>query len=113
MKNAECRHEVMLGERSPIERSEKVESLALRLSSEPENADLWMEYGLALSEQFLFREAVEAYSKAIALEPFCGIYYRHRGHRHISCREYEEAAADFTVLSQNIHTLLALNYCEC
>ena len=47
-------------------------------------------------------EAVESYSKAIAIDPFNGILYRHRGHRHISCREYEQAAADFVVASRLI-----------
>ena len=102
MTKAECRHEIAREERSPIERSEKAQEIAARLANDKYNADLWMEYGLALSEQALFREAVEAYSKAITINPFNGIYYRHRGHRHISCRQYEEAAADFTLASRLI-----------
>ena len=50
----------------------------------------------------IMREAVEAYSRAIELDPFKGILYRHRGHRHISCWEFEEAAADFVMASRLI-----------
>lgn len=89
-------------ERSKIERSEKVKAVEKRLSAERHCADLWMDYGLALSEQFLYREATEAYSMAIAHDPFKGIYYRHRGHRYISCREYEKAAADFVTATRMI-----------
>lgn len=102
MKKAECRYEIANPERSQIERSDKVKEAYAKVQAQPMCGDLWMEYGLALSEQFLFREAVEAYSKAIALDPFRGIYYRHRGHRLISCREYPQAAADFTIASRLI-----------
>ena len=88
--------------RSDEIRSERVKAIEAQLKQNPKSAELLMELGLALSEQKLFREAVEAYSKAIALEPFCGILYRHRGHRHISCWEYEEAVADFVVASRLI-----------
>ena len=48
------------------------------------------------------RGAVNALSRAIALEPQCGIYYRWRGHRHLNCGDIEDACADFTIASRLI-----------
>lgn len=72
------------------------------LRGNEENGDLWMELGLAYAKQYMMRDAVEAYSRAIACDPFKGIYYRHRGHRFISCWQFKEAAADFTMASRLI-----------
>ncbi len=88
--------------RSAVELSDDVKAIDAKLKKTPECADLWMERGLALSAMGLYREAVEAYSKAISLEPFCGIYYRHRAHRHLSCWEFEHARADFVLASRII-----------
>ena len=50
--------------RSALPLSEEVQELNARLAADPGNAELWMQKGLALSKQMLFREAVEAYSMA-------------------------------------------------
>ena len=73
-----------------------------KLKKDPANAFLWMERGLALAEQQLMREAVEAFSKAISLDPFQGIFYRHRAHRYLSCWRFQDACADFTLASRII-----------
>jgi tetratricopeptide (TPR) repeat protein len=57
---------------------------------------------LALGKQCLFREETEALSRAVSLEPFRGILYRHRGHRFLSCWRFEDACADFTMASRLI-----------
>ncbi len=88
--------------RTQLELPEKVQKIDESLQKDPNDAKLWMERGLALSEVSLMREAVEAYSRAIALEPFCGILYRHRGHRHLSCYEFVEASADFEMAARLI-----------
>ena len=87
-------HQVANPERTEIELSEKVREIDKKLIENPDDAMLWMERGVALSEMFLMREAVEAFSKTISLEPFCGMAYRHRAHRHLSCWEIQEACAD-------------------
>ncbi len=69
---------------------------------EPENAKLWFERAGILASMGNMREAIEALSRAIAIDPFCGIYYRWRGHRHLNCGDVEEAAADFMVASHLI-----------
>lgn len=81
---------------------DEVTEIDAKLALDPDNADLWMERGLALGKQCLFREETESLSRAIALEPFCGIYYRHRGHRFLSCWRFEDACADFTIASRLI-----------
>lgn len=65
-----------------------------RLVGDPYNIDLFMVLGRELSRAGLFREAVEVYSRAIALDPSNYLLFRHRGHRYISTMRYPEAVAD-------------------
>lgn len=95
-------YQVRSPERTQVELSAEVKEIDEKIAADPKNGDLWMERGLALAKQRLMREAVEAYSKAISLDPFKGIYYRHRAHRHLSCWEFQEACADFEVASRLI-----------
>jgi tetratricopeptide (TPR) repeat protein len=94
--------EVTTWERCDAPLSDEVLAIDEKLKADPRNADLWMERGLALGRQNLFREETEALSKAIALAPFKGIYYRHRGHRFLSCYRFEDACADFTMATRLI-----------
>ena len=59
------------------------------------DAQYFMGKGLVLARKWYFKEAITAFSKGLALEPFNALLYRHRGHRYISIRQFEEAAADF------------------
>lgn len=101
-KQAAKEHQVADPVRTPGPYPQAVAEIDEKLAADPKNAKLWMERGLALSTGCFMREAVEAYSRAIELEPFNGLLYRHRGHRHVSCWEFEEAAADFVVASRLI-----------
>jgi len=67
---------------------------------EPENAKLWFEKAKVLGSSGYMREAIEALSRAIAIDPFCGIYYRWRGHRHLNCGDVADACADFSTASR-------------
>lgn len=69
---------------------------------EPENAKLWFNRATILGSMGYMREAIEALSRAIALDPKCGIFYRWRGHRHLNCGDIPDAAADFTIASHLI-----------
>lgn len=89
-------------ERTQAALSDAVLAVDEKLAADRENADLWMERGLRLADQQLMREAVEAFSKAIAINPFKGIYYRHRAHRYLSCWRFQDACADFTLASRMI-----------
>ena len=102
LKLAPKEHQVADPIRTPGPYPDAVAEIDEKLKADPKNADLWMQRGLALASGFYMREAVEAHPRALELDPFKGILYRHRGHRHISCWEFEEAAADFVIASRLI-----------
>lgn len=52
-------------------------------------------YGRRLAYLSRYQEAMEVFSKGIALHPSAPELYRHRGHRFISTRQLEKAKADF------------------
>ena len=95
-------YEVASRKRSDLEYSEAVREAMDKLEKNPNDGDLWMAKGLALAKQSLYREASECYSRAITIDPFKGIYYRHRGHRFLSCYRFEDACADFTLAGRLI-----------
>ncbi len=95
-------YEVSSWERVKFEPNEKVKEAEKKLAADPENPDLWMEKGLALADDKLYREAEECYAHALALDPFNGILYRHRGHRMLSQFRFEDACADFVMASRMI-----------
>lgn len=88
--------------RARFELCDGVKEVDALLEQNPEDAKLWFRRAQALSEQALMREAVEALSRAIALDPLCGYYYRWRGHRHLNCGDIQDAMADFTLSTRLI-----------
>ena len=60
----------------------------------PTNADSIIWYGRRLAYLGRMREAIDVYSRGIALYPRNAWLYRHRGHRYISVRDLDHAAAD-------------------
>ena len=69
----------------------------------PTNVDSIVWFGRRLAYLGRIREAIEVYSRGIALHPDNPWLYRHRGHRYISVRELDRAAADLeraTALTQ-------------
>lgn len=60
----------------------------------PTNADSIVWYARRLGYLGRIREAIDVYSRGIALYPDNPWMYRHRGHRYISVRELDRAAAD-------------------
>jgi tetratricopeptide (TPR) repeat protein len=53
---------------------------------------IWL--GRRLAYLWRYRDAIEIYSKGIALHPKYAKLYRHRGHRYITVREFDKAIAD-------------------
>jgi len=65
------------------------------VTADSTNAELLMQLGIAQSGFWQFREAIESFSRAIALAPNNAMLYRWRGHRYLSVRELDRALADF------------------
>ena len=61
----------------------------------PTNVDSIIWFGRRLGYLGRIREAIDIYSKGIALHPDNPWLYRHRGHRYITVRELDRAIADF------------------
>lgn len=70
------------------------------LAQDGSDPQQWFDYGVTLAAEGHFRQAVRAFSRAIAREPFCGRYHLARGHRHLSCWEFDEGTADLTMASR-------------
>ena len=61
----------------------------------PSDADSTIWYGRRLGYLGRIREAIDVYSRGIAIHPDNPWLYRHRGHRYITIRELDKAIADF------------------
>lgn len=62
---------------------------------DPDSADNIIWLGRRLSYLSRFREAVDVYTRGIARHPEDVRLYRHRGHRYVTLRRFDEAIADF------------------
>ena len=59
------------------------------------NIDLLIQLGIAQSGARQYREAIQTFSRGLAMAPRNAMLYRWRGHRYVSVREYDRAEADF------------------
>jgi tetratricopeptide (TPR) repeat protein len=59
------------------------------------NVDLLIRLGIAQSGFRQFREAIQTFSRGLAIAPENAMLYRWRGHRYLSVREHGRAEADF------------------
>jgi len=66
------------------------------LSADPKNVDRFIQLGVAQSGARQFREAIQTFTRAMAVEPNNAMLYRWRGHRYLSVRELDKAQADLT-----------------
>jgi tetratricopeptide (TPR) repeat protein len=60
----------------------------------PNDAENIIWLGRRLAYLWRYRDAIDVYSKGIALQPNYAKLYRHRGHRYISVRDFDKAIAD-------------------
>ena len=65
------------------------------LSANPKDAEAMIWVGRRYGYLWRFRDAIATFSEGIALYPDNPKFYRHRGHRYISIREFAKAQADF------------------
>ena len=63
---------------------------------DPDNVDAAIWLGRRTAYLARFRDAIAIYSAAIAKHPADPRLYRHRGHRYITVREFDNAIADLT-----------------
>jgi tetratricopeptide (TPR) repeat protein len=68
----------------------------------PDSADAIIWLGRRLAAAGLVQEAIGAFTKGIAKFPTDARFYRFRGHRYVSVREFDKAIADLTKASQLI-----------
>lgn len=66
----------------------------------PTNADSIVWYGRRLAYLGRVRDAIDVYTRGIALHPQNAWLYRHRGHRYLTVRELDYAIADFERAAQ-------------
>jgi tetratricopeptide (TPR) repeat protein len=74
----------------PIARAESA------LARDPRNVDLIIRVGVAQSGARQYREAIETFTRGLALAPDNALLYRWRGHRYLSVREFDRAMEDLT-----------------
>ena len=74
----------------PIARAEKA------LAADPKNVELIIALGTAQAGLRQAREAIQTYTRGIAIAPNNALLYRWRGHRDLSVREFDKAAEDFS-----------------
>ncbi|MBK8247003.1 MAG: tetratricopeptide repeat protein [Gemmatimonadetes bacterium] len=65
------------------------------VAANPRSVDAILALGAAQSGARQFREAIETYTRGIAVAPNNALLYRWRGHRYLSVREHDKALADF------------------
>lgn len=78
-----------------VEWSEEAKTAQKKALGNPSCADDWMDLGLKLRKQMLFREAIDAYSRGLVCQPFYSQLYRHRGHALVNIGCYVMGASDF------------------
>jgi tetratricopeptide (TPR) repeat protein len=74
----------------PIARAESA------LAADPRNVQRIIQLGVAQSGARQFREAIETFTRGLAIEPNNAMLYRWRGHRYLSVREFDRAESDLT-----------------
>lgn len=71
-----------------------LEKARRRLDQDPDDPDALIWVGRRLAYLGRYREAIEVYTRGIEKSPRNPKIYRHRGHRYISVRRFDLAAAD-------------------
>ena len=76
------------------------------LAADPKNVQRFIDLGVAQSGARQFREAIQTFTRGLAIAPNDPMLYRWRGHRYLSVRELDRAKADL----ENGFTLDSTNY---
>lgn len=71
-----------------------------RYDANPKDAEAIIWLGRRLAYLGRFKEAIDTYTKGIALHPSDARLYRHRGHRHVTLRQFDLAIRDLRKASE-------------
>lgn len=74
---------------------EKYDAARAEAEARPDDADAWIWYGRWAAYKGDYREAIRIYTEGMGKFPEDARFYRHRGHRYISIREFDRAVEDF------------------
>ena len=66
------------------------------VAADPRNIERLVQLGVAQSGARQFREAIETFTRGLAIAPNDPVLYRWRGHRYLSVRDFDRATADLT-----------------
>jgi tetratricopeptide (TPR) repeat protein len=66
------------------------------LAAEPRSVERIIQLGVAQSGARQFREAIQTFTRGLAIAPNDPMLYRWRGHRYLSVRDFARAMADLT-----------------
>jgi tetratricopeptide (TPR) repeat protein len=91
---------------TPVANQQKLEADLAQaqkdLAARPNDAEALIWVGRRYGYLWRFNDAIAVFSKGIALHPDNPKFYRHRGHRYISIRQFANAQADFEKAAQLI-----------
>jgi tetratricopeptide (TPR) repeat protein len=73
-----------------------IDSARAALDADPRNIQRFIALGVAQSGARQFREAIETFTRGLAIAPNDAMLYRWRGHRYLSVREFDKSLADLT-----------------
>jgi tetratricopeptide (TPR) repeat protein len=79
-----------------------VQAARQEVAKQPGSADALIRLGRRLVTAGRIRDAIDVYTKGIATFPADARFYRHRGHRYVTVREFDRAIADLTEASRLI-----------
>lgn len=91
-------------------RQQNLAEAKMQMENAPDSLALIIWYGRRLGYVGEYLKAIEVYSDALELFPESYELYRHRGHRHITTRQIEQAIKDFEKAA--IHSLNSKNKVE-
>jgi len=72
----------------------QLDSATAEFEAHPGDPDALLWVGRRLAYLGHYREAIAAYTRGISMHPADARFYRHRGHRYITCRQFDQAIAD-------------------
>lgn len=79
--------------RAPLEANLAAAEAEYARNPKSEEAVIWL--GRRQAYLWRYRDAIDTYTKGLALHPDSFRLYRHRGHRYITVREFDRAVSDF------------------